>query len=183
MGYYTAVLFSHNWFANEGTYTITREVQTCDLKVIFEYLTSEGKVKKRQVDTILLLKNGKHSPEVVDVWSSKAGSFNELWRTAVSDISLHIQKNMTPDERKLFIINFCGHNPHYRGAHVADILEILYDTDSHVEKTDAMYEAHKADIDQYQQGLYSMCVFVALYLGKGTEWETISGLMQRFNTK
>lgn len=98
-------------------------------------------------------------------------------------LSLHIDRAMTQAEREVFLETFCRSNPHYRGAHVADVLDVLYDTDSHVEKVDAMYEAHLNDIKECPRGLYSMCVFVAIYCQLGTEWDTIKKLMKRFNPK
>jgi len=100
-----------------------------------------------------------------------------------TDITLHIQKCMTKKEREAFLNIFCMNNPHYRGAQVADVLSILHDTDSHVDTTDAMFEAHKEEILPYPVGLYSMCCYVAIYLCLGTEWNTIHSLMQRFNPK
>lgn len=180
MAYYTAVLFAHNWFAHHGTFTVTREVQTSDLEAIVELLTKEGKVERKHIDTVILMKNGKYSPEVMTVWSSKTGQFRTEQEKEMADLALRIDRLMTAEERRVFLNTFCSNNPHYRGAHVADILETLYDTDSHVEKTDAMYEAHKVEIDKYPRGLYSMSVFVAIYCQLGTDWEVIRDLLKRF---
>jgi hypothetical protein len=103
--------------------------------------------------------------------------------TADIDLSIHIQRCMTKEEFKTFLDNFCRNNPHYRGAEVADVLTTLYDTDSHLEVTDAMYEAHRQEIAPYSLGLYSMTCYVAIYLRQGTEWPTIHSLMERFNPK
>lgn len=184
MAYYTAVLFAHNWFAHRGTYTISREVQTCGLRDIVELLTSEGKIDRKHIDTIVLLKNGKVSPEVVQVWSSKSGHFQTEEEKRMNDLALHIEVCMSPAEKKLFLDTFCANNPHYRGAHVSDILSMLYDTDSHIDKTDnVMYEAHRQEIEKYPRGLFSLCVFVAIYTKLGPEWEVIQHLLKRFNKK
>jgi hypothetical protein len=183
MGYYTAVLFAHNWFAHRGTITVTREVQTCDIQVITEQLTKEGKIDRRNIDSIVLLQNGKVSPQVIQVWSRREGHFYTIEEKAMADIALQVEHNMTQEERQLFLDTFCAQNPHYRGAHVADILSVLYDTDSHLDKTDAMYEAHKSDIEKFPRGLYSMAVFVAIYCRMGTDWEIIRDLLPRFNRK
>lgn len=184
MAYYTAVLFAHNWFAHRGTFTVTREVQTCGIREIVELLTHEGKIDRKHIDTILLLKNGKVSPEVVQVWSRKNGHFQTAEEKIMSDLALHVEKCMTEQEKKLFLDSFCTNNPHYRGAQVADILSVLYDTDSHIEVTDnVMYEAHREEIQKYPRGLFSMCVYVAIYTKLGPEWEAIQHLLQRFNKK
>ncbi len=96
-------------------------------------------------------------------------------------LSLRIEQNMTPEEREVFLNTFCSHNPHYRGAHVSDILSILCDTDAHLDTTDAMYEAHKGEISVYPRGLYPMTVYVAIYCKMGTDWEVIRDLLKRFN--
>lgn len=179
MEYYTAVLFAHNWFANRGTLTVTREVQTCDLEAIIGLITKEGKIDRKHIDTILLMKNGKVSPEVVTVWSTKTGQFRTEEERAMTDLALHVDHLMTSEERKMFLNTFCSQNSHYRGSHVADILELLYDTNSHVDKTDAMYEAHKEEIDKYPNGLYSMSIFVAIYCRLGTDWDVIQSLLKR----
>ncbi len=77
MSRYTAVLFAHNWFAHHGTYTLTREVSTCDKNSVIESLLKESKIEKKNIDTIVLLKNGKASPEVVVVWSFKPEPHHE----------------------------------------------------------------------------------------------------------
>jgi hypothetical protein len=183
MPYYTAVLFAHNWVAQRGTFTTTREVQTDDLDAIVEIFTADGRITKKYIDTILLLKNGKISPEVIHVWSRKSGHFLTEQERHMSDQALHIDRCMSPEERKLFLDTFCRNNPHYRGAHVADVLSALYDSDSEVGELDAMYKAHKAEIDKYPTGLYSMTVYVAIYTKVGTDWEVIRHLLQRFGKK
>ncbi len=179
MSHYTAVLFAHNWFAHHGTITISRQVQTCDIKAITELLLSEGKVGRRNIDTIVLLKNGRVSPEVLQVWSRSSGHFMTAEEKKMADMALQVEHNMTQEEREEFLKTFCSHNPHYRGAKVADILSVLYETDSHIDKTDAMLEAHKTDIEKYPRGLYSMSVFVAIYCKMGTDWEVIRDLLKR----
>jgi hypothetical protein len=183
MGYYTAILFSHNWFAHRGTYTISREVNTADLGKITEALIGEKSIQRRHIDTIVLLQNGKRSPEVVQVWSRSNGHFMSEEERYMVDISLQVERNMTTEERKLFLENFCAQNPHYRGAQVSDILSILCDTDAHLEVTDAMQEAHKEEVGKYPRGLYSMAVYVAIYCKMGTDWEIIRDLLQRFHKK
>jgi hypothetical protein len=180
MGYYTAVLFAHNWFAHRGTITISRQVQTCDIQAITDILLSEGKVGRRNIDTVVLLKNGKVSPEILQVWSRSNGHFITGEEKQMADMALQVENSMTQAERAEFLHNFCSHNPHYRGAKVADILSILNDTDSHLDKTDAMQEAHKSEIEKYPRGLYSMSVFVAIYCKMGTDWEVIHSLLKRF---
>ncbi len=181
MGYYTAILFSHNWFAHRGTFTVTRQVQTDELGKITELLSKEGKLDRRHIDTIVLLQNGKVAPEVLHVWSYRDDHFLTPEEKLMRDIALQVERNMTEEEKQLFLNTFCSQNPHYRGAHVSDILSILQDTDSHIETTDAMWEAHKADIEKYPRGLYAMVVYVAIYCKMGTDWEIIRDLLKRFN--
>lgn len=183
MAYYTAVLFAHNWFLHRGTITVTREVHTSDIQVITEQLTKEGKIERRNIDSIVLLQNGKVVPQVVQVWSRREGHFHTPEEKVMMDMALQVEHSLTEEEKLTFLDTFCTQNPHYKGAHVSDILSVLYDTDSHLDKTDAMYEAHKSDIDKYPKGLYSMTVFVAIYCRMGTDWEIIRDLLKRFNKK
>jgi hypothetical protein len=53
-----------------------------------------------------------------------------------------IDEALTADERAKIVEVFTGRNPHYKGAHFDDILEMVYDHDSYVSQVDPFFEAH-----------------------------------------
>ena len=52
---------------------------------------------------------------------------------------LRTEKVMTDDSRRA-LAAFVKVNPHYNGAHWADCLEVLVDSDSHLDITEPMYD-------------------------------------------
>lgn len=66
---------------------------------------------------------------------------------------------MSADERKMFLDRFTKANPHLRGAHVADVLSMLHDSDSHLEVTEPFYDGHP---DAGQLG--SLCAIAVVYI-------------------
>lgn len=75
---------------------------------------------------------------------------------------LAVERAMTLEEREQFLARFVGINPHYDGAHVADILDILNDSDSHLDVTEPLLEAHADEIGEDVQ-LASLCTLAAIY--------------------
>jgi hypothetical protein len=60
-------------------------------------------------------------------------------KTGDSFIELDVQVAL-PVESDLALANFVAINPHYNGAQWADVLDILGDSDSHLEVTEPIYE-------------------------------------------
>ncbi len=56
------------------------------------------------------------------------------------DRFLAVQNALTPDQRARILKNFGESNPHWRGAHVADILAALTDSDSYLEVTEPLLD-------------------------------------------
>jgi hypothetical protein len=85
---YLAILFATDFGDSGETLTMSREVETDDIKVIYPYLKSEAQVADDDVDTILLVKsarvlsiprwNAPMAPEVCKHWSARAGNFEGL---------------------------------------------------------------------------------------------------------
>jgi hypothetical protein len=46
-----------------------------------------------------------------------------------------------PEESAAALARFTTMNPHWRGAHWADVLDVLYDSDSNLDVTEPIYEA------------------------------------------
>lgn len=57
-----------------------------------------------------------------------------------SDRFLAVQNALSADQRERVLKNFTEKNPHWRGAHVADILAALVDSDSYLEVTEPICE-------------------------------------------
>lgn len=56
-----------------------------------------------------------------------------------------IDRVMTEAERQAFLDRFCTVNPHWRGAHVWDILAELANADAHLEITEAVHDQYAGD--------------------------------------
>lgn len=52
------------------------------------------------------------------------------------DYAIAIDRALTPEERKTFLRRFCDLNPHWIGAHVADVLDHLVNSDAHLNLTE-----------------------------------------------
>lgn len=71
-----AILFAVDFGGSNETFTLSREVDTDDPIEVAKYMMKEaGITNEENVDTILLLRNGNSSPEVVHHWSAKNGDF------------------------------------------------------------------------------------------------------------
>ena len=85
---YLAILFATDFGDSGETLTMSREVETDDIKVIYPYLKSEAQVTDDDVDTILLVKgafaqsiprwDASEAPQVCKHWSARAGNFEGL---------------------------------------------------------------------------------------------------------
>jgi hypothetical protein len=54
-----------------------------------------------------------------------------------------VQERMTEEERQKFLERMTGRNPHLRGAHVADVLDMLYEQDAFLALAEPFYEAYE----------------------------------------
>jgi hypothetical protein len=72
--------------------------------------------------------------------------------------ALRVERNMTEDEKNLFLDRVTAINPHLRGAHITDILEMLYDGDAYL-----AYREADEFIEYRAQGT-SFAVIVAVVL-------------------
>ena len=94
------------------------------------------------------------------------------------DPALAIQNAMTAEERTAFLANFTKINPHWRGAHVADVLDELANRDAHLSAIEPMQEAHGHEVEA--KGLITCAVLAVAYLNDGVvEWATVKELSDR----
>ena len=54
--------------------------------------------------------------------------------------SLEVCAKLAPEQRDAIIAKFCDLNPHWRGAHAADIIDTLDDTDSNLDAVEKAWE-------------------------------------------
>jgi hypothetical protein len=82
---------------------------------------------------------------------------------------------LTSAERTAFLDRF---EPH-RGAHVADILDMLDDTDSNLDVIEAYYENHAQDVPE--PNLLSTATYLCLYLGDvhSLTWDKVKAMIER----
>jgi hypothetical protein len=60
-----------------------------------------------------------------------------------SESLMGVQERMTEEERQKFLERMTGRNPHLRGAHVADVLDMLYEQDAFLALAEPFYEAYE----------------------------------------
>lgn len=73
---YLAILYAADINSGE-TLTMSREVDTDDVSIIYPYLKSEAQVTDDQVDTILLIEP-QDPPHVKKFWAARGGDFEGL---------------------------------------------------------------------------------------------------------
>jgi len=66
----------------------------------------------------------------------------------MNNMPLLVQYAMTIDEKAAFLKRFVDQNPNWNGAHVADILDNLNNTDANLTAVEFMYAAHEKDVPE-----------------------------------
>lgn len=75
---YTAVLFSVDTESGESL-TLSRPVATDDVEIVRDYMMAEGGLSTiDEIDTILLMENGRLFPMVRHHWTSRDGDFDKF---------------------------------------------------------------------------------------------------------
>ena len=72
---YLAIIFLVDLGGGQS-FSLSREVDTNDVELVYKYMKKEAKATDDQVDTILLLENGDTSPKVVKFWRAENGDFS-----------------------------------------------------------------------------------------------------------
>lgn len=85
---------------------------------------------------------------------------------------------MSPDERKMFLDRFTEINPHWRGAHVADVLDVLADSDSHLEVVEGFHEEHPVEMADGYGGFCTLAIIYA-YGDFNPPWEWVDKLLKK----
>lgn len=81
---------------------------------------------------------------------------------STDDIYIRVERLLTEEERKLFLAGVIKNNPQLNGAHVADILAIMDDSDFHLELVEPAYDALKDKVKE--PDLISPCAIAAFYV-------------------
>lgn len=76
------------------------------------------------------------------------------------NVYLAVDRALTADERRRFLDAFCRINPHWRGAHVADVLEALHERDSHLDVLERIGE----ELQPFNASLASAAILAGVYL-------------------
>lgn len=79
-----------------------------------------------------------------------------------SDTYLAVEAVLTDDEKERFLDLAYRANPHCRGAQIADLLDMMAETDCHLELTEPICERHR-DWPRQKLAVLDLCIFVAVY--------------------
>jgi len=100
---------------------------------------------------------------------------------------LGVEAILTQEERQQFLDKVFASNPQFRGAHVADVLDMFDNYDALLEVTEPLHEAHAAEIDAYGiPRLFTLCMYLAVYLDNSDYpqlWDRTKELVARWETK
>ena len=79
------------------------------------------------------------------------------------DVYVLVDEAMTVKARKAFLDRFTEINPRWRGAHVADVIATLEDSDAHLGVTDACYEYLSERLPSKWHRLIGPCALAVHY--------------------
>lgn len=91
----------------------------------------------------------------------------------------NIDRALTPEERSAIVDRFAAANPHMRGAHFDDILEMLVDSDAYVAKTDPFFDTHQGELPAAPGGTWLYAAYAILAAGRDLTPETLTDLLTR----
>jgi hypothetical protein len=97
-----------------------------------------------------------------------------------TSILIAADKAVTPLERKAFL----GHFPRQQGAHVADILDMLDNSDAYLEVVEPMYEMHGDAVSE--PGLLRIATLLHVGILGSTDnvtWEAVQELVDRIRSQ
>lgn len=93
---------------------------------------------------------------------------------------LKAQEALTADQQKTFLENFCAVNPRYKGAHVADVLDELNNTDAHIDVVEEIAD-HDTELDgRIVATATRVCIW--LYGNQNVTWARVHSLASRIST-
>jgi len=93
--------------------------------------------------------------------------------TQYIDALAWVRHNM-PNENALALEHFTTANPHWRGAHWEDCLDVLLDSDSHLELTEPLYD-HFEDGDAVRLQLVCPIAVTLLWAKQLDSHEDVTG--------
>lgn len=80
----------------------------------------------------------------------------------MTDIYVKVEQLLTEEERALFLARVTKSNPQLSGAHVADILAMMDDSDFHLELVEPAFDALKDQVKE--PDLIGPCAIAAFYV-------------------
>lgn len=105
-----------------------------------------------------------------------------------ADKYLKIESVLTADEKRILLESFLTVAPHQKGAHVADVLDMLDDYDEHCGEIDELWESGDVGTDVRTnmtegslKGLFGPC-WLACYYSSGRSkptWAQVKALIER----
>ena len=98
------------------------------------------------------------------------------------DPALAVQNVMTEKEKISFLANFIKINPHWRGAHVADVLDELANRDAHLAIIEPLAAEHGCEVGK--PGLFTAATLAIVYIDNlaYAEWPRVKELVDRVAT-
>lgn len=98
----------------------------------------------------------------------------------MTDMLIAAQRALTETETEQFLANFVALNPSWRGAHVADVLEVLDSTDAHLGVIESLYDDHQKDVPEPR--LLAIAGYLSIYVDGNPDvvaWERVQGFVER----
>lgn len=102
----------------------------------------------------------------------------------LTDIVLAVERGMTDDERSLVLSRWAKANPHYVGAHVADILDLLSDHDANLAQTEPWWDDHGDKVPDAEKRLWGIAVIAAVWTDPASapripSYDTVADFVER----
>jgi hypothetical protein len=103
-----------------------------------------------------------------------------------ADKYLKVESVLTAEEKHALLEAFFETAPHQRGAHVADILSVLDDTDSYCGDIDELWESGDGPVLRPEMtkasltGLFTPCWHACFFIGRAKPtWPQVKALVER----
>lgn len=97
----------------------------------------------------------------IESYRKRTTKGNQMNRT---DPVLAVQRAMTPDEQRDFLDRIYRTNPNMKGAHVADVLDIIYGSDGAIQWTEPFWEKYGESLTTDSEGDFELLAYVVIAL-------------------
>lgn len=97
----------------------------------------------------------------------------------LEDVVMAVQFALPSAERNTLLDHFCARNPHWRGAHVADILAELLNRDAHLDLIEPLHEEHGHEVPE--PGLLTVAALACIVRDgpQVVSWQVVQPLIAR----